>query len=419
MCRLPDIYPGNPGVSLLSQCQNRSARNGAKIETLYWGEGSKNETRGTIHKWSTEVRGRRGKVIQKWSRKFRDILVLVFNMFPRPFPAEDVVKLTLYRYPKLESTTHQEYLRAVLRCRSRYEQARFFRWWLWGRDDISSKRSWFVEVCVRRCNNVSLPGSRRRWASILNRIKRQMTWARTTDKFLYQRVVGCERIWHRNKTRSVWIFRWCRLSWDVSTERSRTRCDNANPHSRNLMLYCEVRYAEFHVWAACIAACGNHLQLHDTGNVGGFERQFGCKTLSVVQVTAEGRCVPPTPYVSLRIISLSCFSVSAKPARLHGEYLQVGRVREGGRLPLLKVRGRLSDQISLTSQRRHKTERGPAWSFCGPSARYGDKTEKKWVWIDLHTLVCRTLGGSSRAVATPPNFGSNDGPWAVKVIFRI
>ena len=29
-----------------------------------------------------------------WSRRFRDILVLVFNMFPRPFPAKDVVKLT-------------------------------------------------------------------------------------------------------------------------------------------------------------------------------------------------------------------------------------------------------------------------------------------------------------------------------------
>ena len=58
------------------------------------GEGSKNGTRGTVQKWSTEVRGRRDKVIQKWSRKFRDILVLVFNIFPRPFPAKDVVKLT-------------------------------------------------------------------------------------------------------------------------------------------------------------------------------------------------------------------------------------------------------------------------------------------------------------------------------------
>ena len=58
------------------------------------GEGSKNRTRGTVQKWSTEVRGRRDKGIQKWSRKFRDMLVLVFNMFLRPFSAKDVVELT-------------------------------------------------------------------------------------------------------------------------------------------------------------------------------------------------------------------------------------------------------------------------------------------------------------------------------------
>ena len=40
------------------------------------------------------MRGRRDKGIQKWSRKFRDILVLVFNMFPRPFSAKGVVDLT-------------------------------------------------------------------------------------------------------------------------------------------------------------------------------------------------------------------------------------------------------------------------------------------------------------------------------------
>ena len=35
------------------------------------------------------------KGIQKWSRKFRDILVLVPNIFPHPFSAKDVVvKLT-------------------------------------------------------------------------------------------------------------------------------------------------------------------------------------------------------------------------------------------------------------------------------------------------------------------------------------
>ena len=32
-------------------------------------------------------------MIQKWSRRFRDILVLVFDMFLRPFSARDVIKL--------------------------------------------------------------------------------------------------------------------------------------------------------------------------------------------------------------------------------------------------------------------------------------------------------------------------------------
>ena len=32
-------------------------------------------------------------MIQKWSRKFRDVLVLVFNMFPRLFPIKGVVDL--------------------------------------------------------------------------------------------------------------------------------------------------------------------------------------------------------------------------------------------------------------------------------------------------------------------------------------
>ena len=94
VCRLPEMNPANPGVSLLSQCQNRSARNRAKIGALFWGEGSKNGTGGTVQKWITEVRGRRDKGIQKWSRKFIDILMLVFNMFPRRFSAKDVVKLT-------------------------------------------------------------------------------------------------------------------------------------------------------------------------------------------------------------------------------------------------------------------------------------------------------------------------------------
>ena len=65
---------------------------GPKLE-LCFGGSSKNRTRGTVQKWSTEVRGRRDKGIQKWSRRFRDILVLVFNMFLRPFSAKDVIKL--------------------------------------------------------------------------------------------------------------------------------------------------------------------------------------------------------------------------------------------------------------------------------------------------------------------------------------
>lgn len=88
VCRLSEMNSGNPGGSLLSQYQNRSARNGVKIGTLFWGEGSKNGTRGAVQKWSTEVRGRRGKMIQKWSRKFRDILVLVSEKFLYPFSAQ-------------------------------------------------------------------------------------------------------------------------------------------------------------------------------------------------------------------------------------------------------------------------------------------------------------------------------------------
>ena len=37
----------------------------------------------------------------------------------------------------------------------------------------------------------------------------------------------------------------------------------------------------------------------------------------------------------------------------------------------------------------------------------------------ITTPVCRTLGGSSRVVATPSIFGFNDRPQAIKVIFRI
>ena len=35
VCRLPEMNPGNPGVSLLSQYQNQTARNRVKIQTLF------------------------------------------------------------------------------------------------------------------------------------------------------------------------------------------------------------------------------------------------------------------------------------------------------------------------------------------------------------------------------------------------
>ena len=50
------------------------------------------------------MRGRRDKVIQKWSRKFRDVLVLVFNMFPRLFPTKGVVDLI----GKVENALHSK-----------------------------------------------------------------------------------------------------------------------------------------------------------------------------------------------------------------------------------------------------------------------------------------------------------------------
>ena len=40
------------------------------------------------------MQGRRDKGTQKWSRRFRDILVLVFTIFLRPFSAKDVIELT-------------------------------------------------------------------------------------------------------------------------------------------------------------------------------------------------------------------------------------------------------------------------------------------------------------------------------------
>ncbi len=84
VCSLTKTNPGNQSVSLLSQCQNRSVERGPKSELE---EGSKN---GTQKGEEDEI-----KEIQKWSRKFRDILMLVHNILPHPFSAKDVVvKLT-------------------------------------------------------------------------------------------------------------------------------------------------------------------------------------------------------------------------------------------------------------------------------------------------------------------------------------
>ena len=41
--RLPEMNAENPGVSQLSQCQNRSARKGVKLGTLFGGNDFKNE----------------------------------------------------------------------------------------------------------------------------------------------------------------------------------------------------------------------------------------------------------------------------------------------------------------------------------------------------------------------------------------
>ena len=76
-------------MSLLSQCQNRIVGSGPKLELsrvrLEGGGGfsCKNGAGGTVQKWNIrkceedEIKG-----IQKWSRKFRDILVLVYTIFP-------------------------------------------------------------------------------------------------------------------------------------------------------------------------------------------------------------------------------------------------------------------------------------------------------------------------------------------------
>ena len=61
-------------------------------------KGSKNRTRETI---------------QKWNRKFKNILILVFNIFLRPFSVKNVVKLTektenILRNKNKSATIHQK-----------------------------------------------------------------------------------------------------------------------------------------------------------------------------------------------------------------------------------------------------------------------------------------------------------------------
>ena len=85
------MNPGNPGVSLLSQCRNRSARNRAKIGALFWGKGSKNGAGGTVQKWNIKVRGRRDKRDPEVEQEFQRYIGARLYNVPHPFPAKDVV----------------------------------------------------------------------------------------------------------------------------------------------------------------------------------------------------------------------------------------------------------------------------------------------------------------------------------------
>lgn len=84
VCSLPKTNLGNQMVSLLSQCQNRSLRKGAKLELC-------RVLGGGIPKMELEGRSKNGtqkgeedemKRIQKWSRKCRVILMVVTKIFP-------------------------------------------------------------------------------------------------------------------------------------------------------------------------------------------------------------------------------------------------------------------------------------------------------------------------------------------------
>ena len=89
VCRLSEMNPGNLGVSLLSQWK------GAKIGTLFWGGG--------VPKMDLEGRSKNGvqkceedeiKGSKSEAESSEIDLVLVFNMFPRPFPVKNFVKFT-------------------------------------------------------------------------------------------------------------------------------------------------------------------------------------------------------------------------------------------------------------------------------------------------------------------------------------
>lgn len=81
------IKSGNQRVSLLSQCQNRLVGSESKLKLCrvrFWGGVcfSKMELEGRFKNGTQKCEEDEIKGIQKWSRNFRDILVLVYTMFP-------------------------------------------------------------------------------------------------------------------------------------------------------------------------------------------------------------------------------------------------------------------------------------------------------------------------------------------------
>ena len=85
-CSLSKTNPGNQRVSLLSQCQNRIVGSGPELELCrvrFWGGVCfpKMELEGRFKNGTQKCEEDEIKGIQKWSRNFRDILVLVYIIF--------------------------------------------------------------------------------------------------------------------------------------------------------------------------------------------------------------------------------------------------------------------------------------------------------------------------------------------------